>query len=258
MALMTSTSVQNNSQWQSVWTKFNQAVGNVTLRHIQHHMTAPKRIALAGNARSSLVTTTELTGSSVEGIERVLVSIGSALQQTDAGRYEIATTALKNEWVKTPEQFQEVLDTGRLDALSEDLSNELLLIRSENEAIGRGEDVPVMLEDNHRLHIKRHAAVVASLTARRDPKVVQALQAHNDNHLRALRETDPMLLELMGQQSATQPPAPGGPPSVAKPPESPQEQAQQAAPSMPKDPRNGEPVKPVAGAPNPALAVKPN
>lgn len=260
MALMTSTSVQNNSQWQAIWTKAVQAVGNITLRHIQK-MTQPKRIALAGTARSSLVTTTDVQGTQVQGIQRVMVSIGSPLQQTDAGRYEIATTALKEHWVKTPEQFQEVLDTGRLDALSEDLSNELLLIRSENEAIAKGEDVPVMLDDDHMLHLKRHPSVVASLTARRDPKVVKALQAHNDAHLRVLRETDPAILAIFGQQplapvQSGTPPAPGST-SASKPPESPQEQAHQAGPSLPQDPRNGQRVGPVAGNTPPQLAVKP-
>lgn len=265
MALMTSTSVQNNSQWQAVWTKFVQAVGNVTLRHIQK-LPVPKRIALAGNARSSLVTTTEVSADAVRGIERVLVSIGSPLQQTDAGRYEIATTAMKEGWVKTPEQFQEVLDTGRLDALSEDLSNELLLVRAENEAIGRGEDVPVMLDDNHMLHLKRHPAVSASLSARRDPKVIQALQSHQDQHLRVLRETDPAILAIYGQTplapaqppgapSMSGPPAPGAT-SGTPPPESPQEQAQAKAPSLPQDPRSGERVGPVAGQTPPQLAVK--
>ena len=262
MALMTSTSVQNNSQWQAAWAKFNQACGNVVLKHIQKHMSVPKRIALAGASRSSLVTTTEVSGTSVEGIERVLCTIGPALQQTDAGKYEIATTALKEHWVKTPEQFQEVLDTGRLDALSEDLSNELLLIRAENEALGRGEDVPVMLDDDHMLHLKRHPAVTASLTARRDPKVVAALQAHQDAHIRVLRETDPQILAIFGQQPLTPaagPPgaggAPSGPPEPNKPP---QDQQKAQAPSMPTNPVTNEKAAPVAGASPPGLAVKPN
>jgi hypothetical protein len=259
MALMTSTSVQNNSQWQAVWVKFVQAIGNVTLRHIQKHMDVPKKIALAGNARASLVTTTEVSSQSVSGIERVFCSIGSPLQQTDAGKYEIATTALKEGWAQTPEQFQTVMDTGRLDALTQDLSNELLLINSENEALGRAEDAPVMLDDNHVLHLKLHRAVTASLTARRDPRVVQALQLHQDAHIRVLRETDPAILQLFGQPSmapnqagGAPPQAPGGPGG----PGAPQEMAQAAGPSLPKNPQTGEPAGPVAGQKPPALAVK--
>lgn len=255
MALMTSTSVQNNSQWQAIWVKRVQAVGNITLAHIKR-MPTPKRIALAGVARSALVTTTEVSGKDVEGIERVLCSIGGAMEQTEAGRYEIATTALKEKWVKTPEQFQEVRDTGRLDSLSEDLSAELLLIRDENERLSKGQSIPVVLTDDHRLHIKRHTVVTASIPARLDEKVTQATQAHIDEHLRVLRETDPSILSELGQQplqpSAMPPPQAAGP----KPPPTPQQQAQKAAPSMPKNPETGQPARPVAGAPSPALAIK--
>lgn len=269
MALMTSTSVQNNSQWQATWTGFVQAIGNVMLRHVRFHMTEPKRIALAGSARSGLVSATSLSGDAVDSIQRVFCSIGAPMQQTDAGKYEIATTALKEGWAKTPEQLQEVFDTGRLDALSEDLSNELLLIRDENEALGKGEDVPVMLDDDHALHIKRHKYVTASLSARRDESVVTATQLHIDAHLRALRETDPVLLQLMGQQPAppapgamngTQPPQPGAtsgtpPPPGPTPPDSPQAKAKAAGPSMPTNPATGEPAGAVAGTPSPALAI---
>lgn len=267
MALMTSTSVQNNSQEQAVWTKFVQNVGTVVLRHIQKHMKVPKRIALAGNARSSLVTTTEVSGKDIEGIQRVFCTIGSPLQQTDAGKYEVATTALKEKWAQTPEQFQTVLDTGRLDALTQDLSNELLLINAENEAIGKGETPPVALGDNHRLHLKLHRAPISSLTARNDKGVIDAQQAHEAWHIRILRETDPQILEALGQQPMAPampaggqmaPGAPGAPPPGNGAPKPPQAEQQAKAPSLPTSPATGEKVGPVAGTPPPQLAVKPN
>lgn len=253
MALMTSTSVQNNSQWQASWTKFVQACGNVVLRHVQHNMTVPKRIALAGNARASLVTSFEVSGDKVQGIQRVFCTIGSALQQTDAGKYTMMEQAIKNQWVQTPEQAQTVLDTGRYDALTQELSNELLLINHENEALGRGEEVVVMLDDNHALHIKSHRSVTSSLSARQDPAIVQALQAHQDWHLRVLRETDPAILALFGQPTVGTPPGmpPGGDPGA---PPSPQGEAQ--APSLPTNPATGEEAAPAAGTMPPNLAIQ--
>lgn len=268
MVMMTSTSVQNNSQLQSNWKDFVQSCGNVTLKHIQFHMTEPKRIALAGNARSSLVTTTEISGDSVKGIERVTCSIGSALQQTDAGKYEIATTALKEGWAQTPEQFQTVLDTGRLDALTQDLSNELMLINAEMEALARGESVPVAPYDNHVLHIKMERAVIASLTARMQPKVLAAVREHLDSHVAALKETDPFILQMLNQ------PVLGGgaegekvpPPGVNAPKELPPGmmppgpagiEAPQGVqkPQAPRDPRTNQPMGPTSGTAPPALAV---
>lgn len=215
MALMTSTTVQNNSQEQGAWGKFMQDIGNITLKHIQYHMKEPRKIALAGQAQSDLVTTTELAGYKVKGIARLQVQLAPALQQTDAGKMQMAETALKEKWAKTPQQAQAVFDSGRLDALTGGLSAELLLIASENEALARGEDVPVMASDNHALHLNidgGHPTVTASLTARRDPRIVDAVQAHNAKHIEFLQKTDPKILQLYGQPSLAEPPPQGPPP----------------------------------------------
>lgn len=258
-ALMTSTSVQNNSQTQASYVAASQQAANIVLRHIQFHMTTPKRIALAGNARMGLVGTAEVDGTKVDGIQRVFATIGSAMQQTDAGKNEIATIALKEKWVQTPEQLQTVWDSGRLDALNQGLSNELVLISNENEAISRGEVPPVVLSDNHRLHIKEHRDPIASLGARNNPGVIEAQQAHTDWHIRILRETDPQILQALGQEPMAPAAAPGvpGQPTPAPGNEAPQEQAKAAGPSMPKIAGTDEKPQQIGTTP-PALAVKPN
>lgn len=279
MALLTSTSVQNNSQLQAKWGKFVSDLGTGILHHIQYHMPKPRRIALAGDARSGLVTAAEISGPAVQGIERAQVTLGTALSQTDAFKLEFATMMVKGDgktsWVQTPQQMQTVIDTGRADALTQDLSNELLLIASENEAIGKGQLIPVVLSDDHALHLKLHKSVASNLTARQQPQVIQALQDHENAHMKVLMETDPRLLQLMGQPAIGG--APGGPPASEMPPggsggdsaqkkaaegqaapPAPEAQAKQHGPSMPVNPATGQPAGPVAGAASPSLAVRPS
>ncbi len=276
-ALMTSISVQNNSQLQASWGGFVQGIGELTLAHIQYSMKGSRRVALAGKSRSSLVTTTELSGNAVQGIDRVLVEIQSARAQTAAGRWEMATEAVKAGWVQTPKQLQSVADAGNYDALNQDLSAELLLIQEENEALGEGRQIPVMLDDDHIAHLKGHRPVIASLTARENPAVVTALQAHQDAHLEILRKTDPQVLQLFGQP-AIPPTVPGQPapgqtpaPAGAPPPhqggagpttpplQPPNAQALEhaQAPSMPVNPSTGARAEPAAGTVPPSLAIKP-
>lgn len=260
MALKVSTSVQNNSNLQFRWVRFCQAVGTITLRHIQYHMKEPRRVILAGQSRSSLVTSTELSGDAVRGVDRAQVTIGPAMTQTDAGRYQLAQDMIKQGWVQTPQQFQTVMDTGRMDALTQDLSNQLLMIASENEALSKGQTVPVMLLDDHILHLKLHRAVTASLSARQDPKVVAAAQAHEDKHMEILRGMDPGLAQALGIQQPPPPaPPPGQPPPGTGAPGSPepQAQAQKAGPSLPQ----AKVPQPGAGSLPPAMAnrsVAPN
>lgn len=217
-ALVTSTSVQNNSQEQAGWGGFVQGIGNVALSHIHHHMKEPRKIALAGKARADLVITTELSGDAVEGVDRLQVQLAPALQQTDAGKMQLGEVAIKQGWAQTPQQLQSVFDTGRLDALTQDLSNELMLIQGENEALSKGEKVKVMLGDDHLLHLRGHRPVTASVTARRTPAVVIAMQEHEAQHIKILQETDPNILKLFNQPSLAPAPEvqPEGPSEATK------------------------------------------
>lgn len=226
MAVLTSTTVQNNSQDQAVWADFVAEIGTAVFRIIEAKMPEARQVALAGSARGSLVTTTELSAKAVSGYERVQVTVGGALQQTEAGKLTFAEMMLKGDgktsWVQTAQQLQTLLDTGRSDGLTEDLSNELLLISAENEAMVKGEQVTAVLSDNHQLHLKLHKAVVASVTARQDPKVIDAQQAHEMEHINILRTTDPTVLQALGQ-TPLPPPAPPGmpgqPPGATQPPQ---------------------------------------
>ena len=283
---LASTTVQNNSQDQAKWAAFVSRIGTSFLHIIAAKMQTPRKVALAGVARGALVTTTELSSNAVKGFDRAQVTVGGALEQTAAGKLTFAQMMLagdgKTSWVQTPQQLQTLLDTGRSDALTQDLSNELLLINAENESLGRGETNVVMLDDNHALHIKIHKSVTSNIAARKDPAIVQAAQAHLDEHIRILRETDPVVLQALGQtplpppQPMGMPGAPaGGPPQASPgapgmppggqqakpPPDAPapgQPPPGAAAPLPPINPATGQRAAPIAGTSPPALAQRPS
>lgn len=254
MALLSSMSIQANSDLQAKWVAFIERVGNATLQHIAHRMPVPRKVALSGKGRSHLVKATEFSGPALQGVDRVLVEIGNPLQQTAAGRMELAQLYNGAGFTKTPEQLAAVVETGRLDPLTQNLSNQLLLIAQENDALARGENPPVSLFDDQRLHLLEHPAVSASLEARADPKVMAALQAHCDEHIRILRETDPAILAVLGQQPLAPPgQPPGAPPdvgaAVAPPPAPGDAPADVNMPGLPTNPATGEPAGAVAGLP---------
>lgn len=263
-ALLASMSIQNNSNLQGNWVDFATRLGNGVLDMWRFCVTTPRKIAVAGKGRSSAVKSVDLGPGKLDGVDRVLVEIGNPLQQTAAGRLELAQLFLTIPgMVKTPEQVQGLVETGRMDPITQDLSNQLLLIAEENEALARGEAVPVMLTDEHRLHLKEHPGVGANMEQRRQPKVMDVLQAHMAEHVKILRETDPAILLAIGQQPLAPGGAPGGPPGAEPPPggppapeagEPPPPAPQDAAadvnmPSMPTNPATGEKFAPANGAP---------
>ena len=54
--------------------------------------------------------------------------------------------------------------------------------------------------DTHQMHITEHRSVLADPELRQDPELVRNVIEHIQGHLDALRNTDPALLQLTGQQ----------------------------------------------------------
>lgn len=198
MVTMVQTTVQNNSQLQANWAKFLTEVGEVTLAHIKYHMAQPRKVALAGSARKSLVTSVDLSAEAIQGVDRVRVDLASAMESTESGRFELANVALKNGWVQVPEDFQLVSDTGRLDALTQDLSNELVCVNQENDQLAKSVKPIAIATENHKLHILKHKAVLNTSAAKSNKAVVDVVLAHIEEHEALWSTTDPQKLAMMG------------------------------------------------------------
>lgn len=119
---------------------------------------------------------------------------------TTAGRVEMAEQMLQMGLLKTPEQYISVIETGNLDNMTEDTFSQLNLVRGENERLTENSPVIAVFTDEHLLHIKEHAAVLADPDLRLDPDLVTRVTAHINEHITLLRSTDPDLLTILGQQ----------------------------------------------------------
>lgn len=258
LALLQSQALQQSSVTQSNWLRMVESIGSCVIELFRKRATMPLKIALAGKTNASLTAEQEIGKDSFTRIRRVHVDIGNPLSQTSAGRGEIAKDMMNLGLVQTPEQYQEVLLTGRLEMMTQGMHHELLLIRGENEQLAAGEIPPVIDTDNHLLHGQEHKAVLANPQVRKNPKLVQAVLMHLQEHQVALMTTDPGLLMLVGLQ----PPAPmgappGGPEGEAgpgAPPQMPGNPNAGSAPQMPEPPTNpasGQKWNPVDGGASP-------
>jgi hypothetical protein len=133
---------------------------------------------------------------------------------TTAGRAQVAENLLQMGVLKTPEQYLQVMNTGNLDTMIEGEIDENETIRGENERLINGEDIIAIAIDNHSLHIREHKAVLSDQDLRRDPELVKRTLAHIQEHIELLRNTDPDLLTIVGQQ----PLAPQGAPAAGQAP----------------------------------------
>lgn len=255
LVLLQSQALQQASALQASYLRFVEGLGGAVLRLIQKNLSAEKKIAIVGKQSAFLVNDTTYTGKSLGRIKKVSVEIGNPLSQTAAGRIELATQLINMGFIKSPEQFQQVLTTGRLEPLTQSLNNELLLIRSENESLAKGEVVPAIAVDDHRLHAREHRAVLANPQARKNPQAVQAILSHIDEHEQLLMSSPPSTLMLMGQEPLMMPMPPGEPGAPAAPPAAPR--GPQGASDMPAPPEMPEMPEPPPGAIPPPSSIPP-
>jgi len=208
LALVQSMALQFLSGLQQSYVALVEDTGTGMIKILQDYASAPRMAAIVGITNRTELK--EFSGEDISNITRVFVDIGNPLARTIAGRMELATQMMQYQVIKNPNQLMQVLNTGRLDALTEDVQDELDLIRRENELITDGEVPPVTIIDDHKQHIMEHRKVLQDPQLRKDAALVQRTLEHVQMHITQLQTGDPQLLALLGQQSLAPQPAPPG------------------------------------------------
>lgn len=263
-----------------------QAACEATLRLLGMNATAQRTLPMVvGKAKAPLMRS--FVGADLKGIERVQVEATSPIMRSQQGRLVVADKLLAQKGAGgqpliNEQQFMAVINTGKLEPLTEAAMLELIRIRHENERLSTGEvlDTPpptpqemeaisvgqapppqVMVtaraSDNHPQHIREHMAAGAN---DEDETVQRNRLAHVQAHVNLWRQTDPLI--LMACEVPLPPPPPGmmpmGPPGAAPPDGSPPPpdgsgkpppSGQSEGPNMPRMPKGptGDEYTPTGG-----------
>ncbi len=198
LALVQSMSLQFVSGLQQSYVKLIEDVGTALINILKDFANTPKLVALVGKNNRPLLK--EFTGEELSAINRVVVDMGNPLSRTIAGRVQMSEQLLQMGLIKNPQQYFQVMSTGRMDSMFEGEESELLLIKSENEKMLEGNNPLVSPMDKHSMHIQEHKSVLADPDLRANADLVKVVMDHIEGHLKALRETDPALLQMVGEQ----------------------------------------------------------
>jgi len=211
LALVQSMALQFTSGLQQSYVQLMEDVGTALIKLLQDYASSPRFVAIVGkNNRSELK---QFTGEDISNINRVIVDVGNPLSRTASGRVQMAENLLQYMPDKiNPMQYLNVINTGQLEPLTEEIQDDLNLIRGENEKLMGGEMVYALFTDSHDQHIRGHKNVLSDPELRKDPELVKRVGAHMQEHFGLLETTEPQKLILMGQQPI-QPPPPQGPPT---------------------------------------------
>lgn len=259
LALVQSMAIQFMSGLQQSYVALIEDVGTSLVGMLRDFAAVPRVAAIVG--RNNRTFMKEFKGDDLANVNRVIVDMGNPLARTTAGRVQMAEQMLQMGAIKDPQQYFTVINTGKLDVMTEGTTSELMLIKGENETMMNGESVPVLDIDDHKNHIVEHKAILADPDLRRNPDLVKVVLGHIQEHITALQQSDPNLLMLLGQQPL-QPPAPpaqagGPPPQGGQPPQGGPESQPPQNPGAPPQPgpapdllQQMAPGMPVPGTPN--------
>ena len=199
LALVQSQALQFISGLQQNYVQLIEDVGTAVIHILKDFANTPKMITLIGKNNRPLLK--EFTGEKISEINRVVVDMGNPLARTIAGRVQMAEQMMQMKIIKNPQQYFQVINTGRIEAMFEGEVDDLMLIKKENEELMEGKNPLVSPMDKHSVHIDEHSAVIADPDLRNDPALVKIVMDHIQAHMDALRNTDPALLQIRGEQA---------------------------------------------------------
>jgi hypothetical protein len=254
LALVQSMSLQFMSGLQQSYVELIENVGSALIQMLKDFAATPRVAAIVGKNNRTFLK--EFQGSDLSAINRVVVNVGNPLSRTTAGRVQMAEQLLQMQAISTPQEYLQVINTGSLDSVTEDAQSELLLIKGENERLVEQSPVHALAIDNHALHIKEHKAILNDPELRMDQNLTASVLAHIQEHIDLLRNTNPDLLILTGQQPLPPQQQPDGGQGGGQPQQpGPDQGAPQQGPPAPPDdsspmappPQPGQPPKQMLG-----------
>ncbi len=244
LAILSTQAIQFNSDLGKAYESIASRVGTAIIKMLAVKSVVPRQgrmLGMSGKPHSK-----EFSGTDLKKIDKVIVKTGNPLTQTTSGKLQIAEALLGAGFITNRQDYLQVVETGNLEPMLESYDMEISLIKDENDALGDGPIPDAVVFDNHTTHIQEHQVLLASVEARRNPQLVQAVTRHIQSHLDFLAGNavhGPMnpILATLGKQPAL---PPGSPSSIVLPPPPPPVAA--PPPMGPKlsGPPNGVPPRP--------------
>ncbi len=225
LALVQSLAVEFNSPIQRAFGRCVERGLTHTVELLQKHANTPRFAQIVG--RNGAPELKEFQGQDISAVRRVKVDLGAAATRTLAGRQQLGEALMQAQAPITPEQYMNIIRTGRLEDIEDPQRSARLNVKAENEMLMSGQSPKMMVTDNHQMHVEEHLAVLNNPKFRMNEPVSAAVVQHIQEHYEAWINSPPGLLVLSGQQppdpsllppmlGGAPPPGPGG---GAPPPE---------------------------------------
>ena len=208
LALIDSKAVQFASALIHSYYMLLEDVGTSMLRVITDFAGEARIITIQGKKNRRLAQRS-YGGQDLARIDRVRVQAGNLLGRTLAGRVDQAKELLQAQKLGTPQEFFNVIETGRTEELYESEKSQLNIIHEENEGLMAGQPARALITDNHVLHVREHTAVMNTTELRTTEGVTDYILAHVQEHMQLLSQPGTQQVQaILGYESIQPPMAP--------------------------------------------------
>jgi hypothetical protein len=198
LALMLSISVMSTDSVQKNYVQAASDLATIVIHNLQQFASEPRIAYIGGASKGAFAKSFKNTD--IAAIDRISIDVGNPLLSNMGGRYELVQQWMQFGVLRDPAKLVEFLRTGQIDSITEDDFKNSVLIRLENEQLRKGSNPPVMITDNHDKHIMEHAQLSNDPVIRANPKIMEALTAHMQEHIKQRKEMDPDMAAILGLQ----------------------------------------------------------
>ena len=258
-ALITTNSIIFQAPLQRAYARLCSKVATGTLRILKRNMTMGRVTQIVGQNK---VSAAQSWGpEELEGVSGITVETINPMLQTPAGKMQLADVLMKSGLIKDPQQYIGVYTDGDLPQLYHRQETQLILVKAENEALLKGQEVTPAITDNHVMHILEHTANIDTVEARLSPgqPYVVATLNHIQAHINMLTTINPVLAGIIGDPTLPpgtpselqMPKPPPGAPPLGGPPPGATPGAGPAGPPAPAVQQNKQPGGPTGPGPQP-------
>lgn len=213
LALVAAQSIQFSMGLQQSYAQAVEDSGTSTINLLKTFASVPRVAEIAGKSNRPLMK--QFTGDDLDAIQRVSVDMGNPMTRTTAGKVNLADALMEKDMIENPDQYIQVVTTGRLEPVIEGKQANLLLTKGENEQLSDGVPQRALITDYHAKHILEHSIVLANPEIRMDPNnpIVAVTLGHIQEHIDFLNSPGYQMMAASLGHQITVPPAVMGAPT---------------------------------------------
>lgn len=211
IALVATAANTFNSSVESAYTQLCEESASFLVKLLYRFMAYVDVVAISG--KNNAYAAKEFKGSDFKGIQRVKITVGNPISKTLSGKVMVADNLLQNQLITNTSEYLEMLTSGTITPILEGPTAQTMYIREENDRLGNGHQVQMIIFDDHQRHIQEHLTLTFRPDVRDNAQIISNVLQHIQEHMDAIETLsvqNPMALAISaGQPIQATPPPPG-------------------------------------------------